>query len=315
VREIKSISVVPKQDFIRNHNPGCKNHYKGHFENKDEVFWFCYDDSNPKGTDKGKVYVANPSKGGNRRLVDFKEVPTKDDFLFLLPLVKRREVIIVAKSSVAGKFSIYTKDKKLDKDLDTTGNSIISAANLKGFVTPTGATVAKKDEIYFFSDNTKDGTKIHQYNLVSGTTTTVDLKDLSGNNENDLKTLQKVMHVSVTENYITFTGIFNDTKEDYIQFIIFKADKDATNQIQKKESFLTFRELRQDATQRKIDSNALAWMVKETEENASVFVYIKTPTTANTRPYMVVGSVYKSKVVNNSDKLYNVDVGSSADDP
>lgn len=118
---IKSITVEPRLDFIRNHDESCIHHVKGHFDNHDEVFWFCSVDGAEK---PGKVFVATPDVSGNRKLVDFsKGAPNQSELEFVLPLAKRREAIIVAKGAKAGDFDIYTMaDGKLKKPLETGGD-------------------------------------------------------------------------------------------------------------------------------------------------------------------------------------------------
>ena len=155
--QFKSISVEPRLEFIRNHDESCVHNVKGHFDNHNELFWFC---STKGPTSPGEVFISNPASSGNRKLVAFKEAPTQGTLEFILPLEKRGESIIVAKGAKAGDFDVYTIAGKLPKPLETGGDPAFSGEKvLRAIIAP--RTAAKANDIYFYAENVNGGTNIY----------------------------------------------------------------------------------------------------------------------------------------------------------
>lgn len=279
MRDFKSLSVEPRLDFIRNHDEGCLHNVKGHFDNHDEVFWFC--------TTNGvrSVVVANPSSSGNRKPIVFADTPTEANLEFILPLTERGQAIIVAKGSKAGEFEIFTMAKKLTKPLDTGSDPAFTGSKvLRAVVAP--RTANKPNEIYFYAENVIGGTNIYKYDLTSESTTKIELKTL----DTPFSELVSISNAMVSPSFLSFTGKFNDKSIDFLKFFFFQSDPSATNQIQNKQGFLTFRNVPQEKGEKPVAATAQAWAIKYDNDYAHVFVYNKTPRdTLNNKPYIEAG--------------------------
>lgn len=222
MRDFKSLSVEPRLDFIRNHDESCIHHVKGHFDNHDEVYWFC----SPSGpANPGAVFVANPSSSGNRKPIVFKEAPTSANLEFILPLDVRRQAIIVAKSATAGEFDIYTMAAgKLTTPLKIVGDPAFTGNKVLRAVIPP-RTANKPNEIYFYAENVTGGTNIYKYDLSTMQTTKIELKTL----DTPLSELVSISNAMVSPNFLSFTGKFNDKTIDFLKFFFFQSDPVATN--------------------------------------------------------------------------------------
>ena len=304
--QFKSLSVEPRMDFIRNHDESCISHAKGHFDNHNEVYWFC----SPAGG-KSQVFVSNPSSSGNRKPLAFTEAPTQADLEFVLPLENRGDAIIVAKTATPGEFNIYTQAKKLDTPLKTGGDPAFQGSKvLRAVVSP--RTAKKANEIYFYAENVSGGTNIYKYNLADSVTTKIELKTL----DTPLSELVSISNAMVSPNYLSFTGKFNDKTIDFLKFIFFQSDDTATNQIQNKQGFLTYRNVPQEVGGKPVAATAQAWAIKYDIDYAHVFVYNKTPRNSpNVKPYIEAGQVFNSVSGHVNDKLQIFNIGTIDNDP
>lgn len=167
-----AITVEPRLDFMRNHDEKCGFPTRGHFDNHDEIFWFCADKTSD--TKPGEVRVANPAIPGKRTKVVFKTLPGKDKFLLICPLFERGKAVVIAKGAENGKYDIYTEKGKLDKPLITNTKKVDDSAKLKVIMAPKSS--GKSNELYFYFDNEVGKVNIFHYKLDTKTFTEIDMK-------------------------------------------------------------------------------------------------------------------------------------------
>ena len=281
-----AITIEPRLHFIRVHDELCFAPTKGHFKNYDELFWFCAKtESNLPGT----IVVANPKYPGHRKPVDFKALPSKDDFLFIVPLATRKDAVIIAKTATPGNYDIYTKTGKLDKPLITGDPLFNDVTKLRAIIAPEKA--KKPNDLYFYMENVVGAHTIFQYKIDDKSTNKINLKTL----DEPMNELKRIMHATVSETFISFTGAFG-VQTDQLRFIFFKHDETAASQIQKKPGQLSYREVPQENGKTETAATALAWAFKSDDDYADVLILNKTPKDINTKPYVQFGRAVKVSV-------------------
>lgn len=209
-----AITIEPRLKFLRVHEENCTSPSKGHFVNHDRIFWFCAHPTDK--TQPGEIKLGNPVDPGQRTKVTFTSVPTKDDFVLILPLMKENSAIVLGKTTTPGAYDIFSETGKTNsgEGLVTGDSTFNDATKIRGFIAPKNA--IKPNDVYFYVENVVGATNIYLYRLDTKKTTKIDVKNLS----DDFKDLKRLMHVTVSNTYITFTGAFGD-KEEGLKFVFF----------------------------------------------------------------------------------------------
>jgi hypothetical protein len=289
-----AVTVEPRLNFLRTHDTNCRYPTRGYFKNHVEVFWFC---ANTDKTKPGQLRVANPEYPGKRETLPFKEMPSKDDFVLIVPLSETKQAIVVAKTATPGTYDIYSKDAKL-KQLVTGDATFHKHAKLRAFIAPK---LAKKEyDVYFYIEDEVGATNIFQYQVDKQTFTKHELKKID--KDGPLGELKRLMHATVSETYISFTGVYGD-KTDQLKFTFIKYDEKTTATTQIQKSSFSYREIPQEGGKTEASPTAKAWAFKTDDQKADVFVYNKTPKATGVHPYVQFGSVAKSKADSVNDHL------------
>jgi len=200
---------------------------------------------------------------------------------------------------------------KLATPLKIVGDSAFAGSKVLRAIIPP-RTANKANEIYFYAENVTGGTNIYKYDLSSMQTTKIELKTL----DTPFSELVSISNAMVSPNFLSFTGKFNDKTIDFLKFFFFQSDPAATNQVQNKQGFLTYRNLPQEKGEKPVAGTAQAWAIKYENDYAQVFVYNKTPRdTLNNKPYVEAGQVFNSVNGHVNDKLTKFAIGAVDNDP